>query len=67
MHEPIHHYLPESLCTWVEQRYYAQINAQARFEVLIGDPRFWRFRWLLAWRPSASGCTLFNVHAGPVV
>jgi len=26
----------------VEQRYYAQINAQARFEVLIGDPRFWQ-------------------------
>jgi hypothetical protein len=41
MHEPIHQYLPESLCTWVEQRYYAQINAQARFEVLIGDQRFW--------------------------
>jgi hypothetical protein len=41
MHEPIHQYLPESLRTWVEQRYYAQINAQARFEVLIGDQRFW--------------------------
>lgn len=41
MHEPIHEYLPESLCTWVEQRYYAQINAQARFEVLIDDQRFW--------------------------
>src|SRR5215213_4878124 len=42
MHEPIHQYLPQSLCTWVEQRYYAQINAQARFEVLIEDPRFWQ-------------------------
>jgi hypothetical protein len=30
MQEPIHKYLPESLCAWVEQRYYAQINAQAR-------------------------------------
>ena len=41
MQEPFHEYLPESLCTWVEQRYYAQVNAQARFEVLIDDPRFW--------------------------
>jgi hypothetical protein len=41
MHEPFHEYLPESLCAWVEQRYYAQINAQARFEVLIGEQRFW--------------------------
>ena len=41
MHEHIHSYLPESLCTWVEQRYYAQINAQARFEVLIDDQFFW--------------------------
>ena len=41
MHEPFHEYLPESLCAWVEQRYYAQINAQACFEVLIGDQRFW--------------------------
>src|SRR5215207_932806 len=41
MHEPFHEYLPESICIWIEQRYYAQINAQARFEVLIGDQRFW--------------------------
>jgi hypothetical protein len=41
MHMSIHQYLPESLCTWVEQRYYAQINAQARFEVLMNDQRFW--------------------------
>src|SRR5262245_10684269 len=41
MQEPFHEYLPESFCTWVEQRYYAKINAQARFGVLIGDQRFW--------------------------
>lgn len=41
MHEPFHAYLPEQFCGWVEQRYYAQINAQARFEVLIDDPSFW--------------------------
>lgn len=41
MHELIHQHLPESLCSWIEQRYYAQINAQARFEVLIGEERFW--------------------------
>lgn len=34
-------YLPEALCSWIEQRYYAQVNAQARFELLIDDPRFW--------------------------
>jgi hypothetical protein len=39
--DPIYKYLPEPLCAWVEQRYYAQVNAQARFEVLIDDPRFW--------------------------
>src|SRR4029079_12222729 len=41
MREPFHAYLPEQFCGWVEQRYYAQINAQARFEVLIDDPHFW--------------------------
>jgi hypothetical protein len=41
MQEAIYHYLPEALCSWIEQRYYAQINAQARFEVLIGEQRFW--------------------------
>jgi hypothetical protein len=41
MQEPFHEYLPESFCTWVEQRYYAKINDQARFEVLIEDQRFW--------------------------
>jgi hypothetical protein len=41
MQEPIDTYLPESMRTWIEQRYYAQVNAQARFEILIGDQRFW--------------------------
>jgi hypothetical protein len=41
MHEPFHQYLPEVFCGWVERRYYAQINAQARFEVLIDDLHFW--------------------------
>lgn len=41
MQESIYKYLPESLCTWIEQRYYAKVNAQARFEVLIEDQRFW--------------------------
>ena len=41
MHKPFHEYLPEYLCTWIEQQYYAQINDQARFELLIDDQRFW--------------------------
>jgi hypothetical protein len=41
MHEPFHEYLPESLCAWIEQHYYAQVNHQARFELLIDDQRFW--------------------------
>jgi hypothetical protein len=39
--DPLDSYLPEALRTWVEQRYYAQVNAQARFEVLRDDPQFW--------------------------
>lgn len=41
MHEPFHEYLPARLCTWIEQHYYAQVNARARFELLIDDPAFW--------------------------
>lgn len=41
IHDPFSAYLPASLRNWMEQRYYAKVNAQARFEVLIRDPLFW--------------------------
>lgn len=41
MHYSLDDYLPERLRSWLEQRYYARVNQQARFEALIGDPDFW--------------------------
>ena len=34
-------YLSEKNRNWLEERYYARVNAQARFEQAIRDPRFW--------------------------
>lgn len=34
-------YMPEPLRAWLEQRFYARVNAQARFDVLIHDQDFW--------------------------
>ena len=41
MSDPLNDYLPESVRSWVETRYYSRVNTQARFENLIQDPSFW--------------------------
>ncbi len=38
---PLDQYLSEKNRNWLEERYYARVNAQARFEQAIRDPSFW--------------------------
>jgi len=38
----LNYYLSEKVRAWLEQRYYAQVNAQATFDHAIHDPDFWR-------------------------
>lgn len=39
--DPLDRYLPTPLRAWVERRYYARVNEQARMEALIHDEAFW--------------------------
>jgi hypothetical protein len=38
--QPYDNYLPKRIQTWIEQRYYAQIDAHARLEELLFEPSF---------------------------
>jgi hypothetical protein len=52
--DPLDRYLPASVRVWIEQTYYARINAQAQLDAALADPSF-------ACDPAAH-LALFNDH-----
>jgi hypothetical protein len=52
--EQIDRYLPASVRVWIEQTYYARINAQAQLEAALADPAFYD--------DPAAHLALFNDH-----
>jgi hypothetical protein len=52
--EQLDRYLPTSVRVWIEQTYYARINAQAELEVALADPAFYG--------DPAAHLALFNDH-----
>src|SRR5262245_45801670 len=49
------HYVPAPVRMWIEQTYYARINAQAQLEAALADPTFYG--------DPAAHLALFNDHA----
>jgi hypothetical protein len=52
--EQLDRFVPEPIRVWIEQTYYARINAQAQLEVALADPTFYR--------DPAARLALFNDH-----
>jgi hypothetical protein len=52
--EQLDRYLPASVRIWIEETYYAQINAQAQLEAALADPAFYA--------DPAAHLALFNDH-----
>src|SRR3954454_17684566 len=52
--EQLDRYLPAPVRVWIEQTYYAQINAQAQLETALADPTFYG--------DPAAHLALFNDH-----
>jgi hypothetical protein len=52
--EHLDRYLPAPIRVWIEQTFYARINAQAQLEVALADPTFYC--------DPASHLALFNDH-----
>jgi hypothetical protein len=40
-HEQLNRFIPEPIWVWIEQTYYARINAQAQLEAALADPTFY--------------------------
>jgi hypothetical protein len=39
--EVLDRFVPASVCVWIEQTYYARINAQAQLDAALADPSFY--------------------------